>query len=288
MLVYIRRVTFLGMQNQAYRPQGITVSYDQAKAEHILIIDVRAEREYVAGHIPDAISLPLTKILQVAGDDYKLSKTFGSFGIGHDTQCVFYDDAFGAVASRVAMALESVGGRASLLDVTYTTWRRDHTPNMGEPRRLDPVTFSIVDRSSLDTMLTDIKDVKTVSESNDTSNDILLDARERLNFLSGHIPGAINMPYTMFKDAENDKILRTPDDLSRIFKNRGLDPNRPIRIITYCGSSGTLSGLVYYALKQAGFASISMYANSFREWNSQEGRAVEVQEDANYWDLSAE
>ncbi|MYB29687.1 MAG: sulfurtransferase [Cenarchaeum sp. SB0663_bin_5] len=288
MLVYIRRVTFLGMQNQAYHPQGITISYDQAKAEHILIIDVRAEREYVAGHIPDAISLPLTKILQVAGDDYKLSKTFGSFGIGHDTQCVFYDDAFGAVASRVAMALESVGGRASLLDVTYTIWRRDHTPNMGEPRRLDPITFLMADRSSLDTMLTDIKDVKAVTESNDSSNDILLDARERLNFLSGHIPGAINMPYTMFKDAENDKILRTPDDLSRIFKNRGLDPNRPIRIITYCGSSGTLSGLVYYALRQAGFASISMYANSFREWNSQEGRAVEVQEDANYWDLSAE
>lgn len=275
------------MQNQTHHPQGITVSYDQEMSKHMIIVDVRAEREYVAGHIPDAISLPLTKILQVAGDDHKLSKTFGSFGIGPDTQCVFYDDAFGAVASRVAMALESVGGHASLLDVTYTTWRREHTPTIGEIRRLDPVTFSMVGRS-VDTMLTDIKDVKTVAESNGTSNDILLDARERLNFLSGHIPGAINMPYTMFKDAENDKILRTPDDLNRIFKNRGLDPNRPIRIITYCGSSGTLSGLVYYALRQAGFASISMYANSFREWNAQEDRAVEVQEDANYWDLSAE
>ncbi|MXX20602.1 MAG: sulfurtransferase [Cenarchaeum sp. SB0665_bin_23] len=271
------------MTQQQFHKSGVAIPYEQASTDDaILIVDVRSKREYEDGHIPDAINIPLAKILQ-AGDG--LGKTFGSFGVGPKTHCVFYDDAYGAVASRAAMALEAIGGRASLLDVTYTVWRSEYLPATGAADKVESTTFEVEPTQPAGRMLTDIDDVEDVV---DTGSSILLDARERLNYLSGHIPGAINMPYTMFKDAENNKILRAPDDLSRIFKNRGLDPNKPIRIITYCGSAGTLSGLVYYALRQAGFTQISMYANSFREWNTQERRAVEVQEDANYWDLSAE
>lgn len=270
-------------QQQSHQPTGVTISFKQASADDaMLIVDVRAEREYIEDHVPDAINIPLAKILQ-AGDG--LGEMFGSFGIGPETHCVFYDDAYGAVASRAAMALEAIGGQASLLDVTYTVWKSNNIPTTEVSGKVEPVTFEVESDLQIDRMLTDIGDVENVVG---TGNSILLDARERLNYLSGHIPGAINMPYTMFKDAENNKILRAPDDLSRIFKNRGLDPNKPIRIITYCGSAGTLSGLVYYALRQAGFARISMYANSFREWNVQERRTIEIQEDANYWDLSAE
>ena len=271
---------------QSCTQSDVTVSYEQAVTDDaILIVDARSAREYAAGHIPGAASLPLAD-LQRAADDRGLADVFGAAGICNDTECVFYDNAYGAVASRVAMSLESVGGRARLLDVTYAVWKKDHAPGDAACSP-DPVVFDIRTPSAAGGILTGIADVEQAAGSND-GGCMLLDARERLNYLSGHIPGAVNMPYHMFRDLENCKILRSPGDLKRIFENRGLDADKPVRIITYCGSAGTLSGLVYYALRRAGFANVSMYANSFREWNALEGRAVEAQQDATYWDLSAE
>ena len=277
---------------QAHNLPGVTVSYEQAAADDALqIVDTRSAREYDAGHVPGAASLPLADVIRAA-DEGELGRIFGAVGAGNQTGCVFYDDAHGAVAARVAMALESIGGRALLLDVTYSVWKKAHASAVStvahEP---EPAEFEAVRAPSTGGILTGIGDVERAAAASDGANEggaVILDARERLNYLSGHIPGAINMPYTMFRDLENDRILRPPGDLRRIFENRGLDAGKQVRIITYCGSAGTLSGLVYYALRQAGFANISMYANSFREWKAREERAVEVQQDATYWDLSAE
>ena len=121
---------------------------------------------------------------------------------------------------------------------------------------------------------------KTAKEQ---SNKVLVDSRERLNFLTEHIPGAKNIPYTML--GSNGTILRKPDELKRFMENRGLSSES--EFITYCGSVGTLSGLAYYALKLAGIRNVKLYAKSFREWKSL-GKPKEEFKDANYWDLSGE
>lgn len=271
---------------QSHSLQGVVASYAHiATDDTVRITDTRAAREYAAGHIPGAISLPLADVLGAA-DDSGLRRVFGDVGIGADTRCMFYDDAYGAVASRAAMALESVGGSAGLLDVTYSAWKRGHAFS-DKPRNPKPVEFTPGTPLAGEGILADIDTVGRAAKAGPDSA-VILDARERLNYLSGHIPGAVNMPYHMFRDLENGKILLPPADLRRMFGNRGLDADKPIKIITYCGSAGTLSGLAYYALRHAGFRDVSMYANSFREWKEREEKAVEVQEDATYWDLSAE
>jgi thiosulfate/3-mercaptopyruvate sulfurtransferase len=112
---------------------------------------------------------------------------------------------------------------------------------------------------------------------------ILIDNRERLNFLEQHIPGAISLPYRTL--ASNDKILRSKEDMKRLLDNRGVTGDS--EIITYCGSVGTLSGLAYYALKSAGLSNAKLYVRSFKEWKNLQ-KPTEKQEDASYWDLSAE
>ena len=67
---------------------------------------------------------------------------------------------------------------------------------------------------------------------------ILVDSRERLNFLTEHIPGAKNIPYTML--GSNEGILRKPKEIKRFIENRGISMDS--EIITYCGSV-YLSGL---------------------------------------------
>jgi thiosulfate/3-mercaptopyruvate sulfurtransferase len=50
---------------------------------------------------------------------------------------------------------------------------------------------------------------------------------------------------------------------------------------------GTLSGLAYYALKSVGLSNAKLYVRSFKEWKNLQ-KPTEKQEDASYWDLSAE
>ena len=73
--------------------------------------------------------------------------------------------------------------------------------------------------------------------------------------------------------------------MKRLFENRGITEKS--KVITYCGSVGTLSGLAYYALKSVGIDNVRLYVRSFKEWKSLK-KPTEQQPDANYWDLSAE
>jgi len=93
----------------------------------------------------------------------------------------------------------------------------------------------------------------------------------------------MNIPYRML--ASPDNILRPKEELKRLIQNRNIPSDA--EVITYCGSVGTLSGLGYYALKSIGMENVKLYVRSFKEWKSLE-KPIERQNDANYWDLSAE
>jgi thiosulfate/3-mercaptopyruvate sulfurtransferase len=122
-----------------------------------------------------------------------------------------------------------------------------------------------------------------LENAKEKDNVVLIDNRERLNFLEQHIPGSINIPYRTL--ATDGKILRTKESMKNLLKNRGIPEDA--EIITYCGSVGTLSGLAYYALKSIGIPNVKLYVNSFKEWKKLE-KPIGKQENAAYWDLSAE
>jgi len=199
-------------------------------------------------------------------------------GIDDETPVVVYDDTFGALASRVAWTLEYLGhSDVTLLETTYSNWKSIGLES-------DSVTPEIQNKEHSMKLRPDILATSDYLEDAKTRDDvILIDNRERLNFLEQHIPGAINLPYRTL--ATTDKILRSKDDMKRLLENRGVTGDS--EIITYCGSVGTLSGLAYYALKSVGLPNAKLYVRSFKEWKNLQ-KPTEKQEDANYWDLSAE
>ncbi|MEO0254429.1 MAG: rhodanese-like domain-containing protein [candidate division WOR-3 bacterium] len=82
---------------------------------------------------------------------------------------------------------------------------------------------------------------------------LLIDAREREEYLKGHIKGAINIPYTEFYS----------DPLNFISI---LDMNK--KIIIYCdGGFCELSFKLAELLKEAGFKELTIYTGGFYEWN---------------------
>jgi thiosulfate/3-mercaptopyruvate sulfurtransferase len=241
------------------------------------IVDVRKEEEYREGHIPTAVSLPLAQVLSKDSPE-SIVQILENIGVSDKLPVIVYDDTFGALGARVAWTFQYVGHtNTSLLEVTFSKWR-----NLGLEIEKKVNTYpKTAHHININQEI--YADAAYVEGAKESDNKVLVDSRERLNFLNEHIPGAKNIPYTMLGSDGN--ILRKPSEIKRFIENRGLSSDS--EYITYCGSVGTLSGLTYYALKLAGIKNVKLYAKSFREWKSL-GKPKEEFRDANYWDLSAE
>ena len=258
-----------------------TVSVDtvrsKIKDDALRLVDVRREEEYNQGHIPNAVNLQLASLL--SGDTPESAvKLFEDIGIGDNTKVIVYDDTFGALASRIAWTLQYIGHKnVALLEVTYSQWKELGLKTNQEKPNIKPAKHSL--NLNSDIMAT----AEYLEGVNEKDNVVLIDNRERLNYLEQHIPGSINIPYRTL--ATDGKILRTKESMKSLLKNRGISENA--EIITYCGSVGTLSGLAYYALKSIGIPNVKLYVNSFKEWKKLE-KPIGKQENAAYWDLSAD
>src|ERR671923_1110669 len=242
------------------------------------VVDVRKEEEYKQGHIPTAVSLPLAQVLSKDSPE-GIVGILERIGVSDKLPVIVYDDTFGALAARVAWTFQHVGHtNSSLLEVTFSRWKDLGLEIENQTYTYPRATHHLNINQEIHA------DVSYVENAKESTNKILIDSRERLNFLTEHIPGAKNIPYTMIGLA-NGSILRDPKEIKRLIDNRGISADS--EVITYCGSAGTLSGLTYYALKLAGIKNVKLYSKSFREWKAL-GKPKEEFRDANYWDLSAE
>lgn len=259
----------------------ITTDVDSLRSEiqdkSVRVIDVRREDDYKQNHIPTAVNLPLANLLSDDSPE-RVLKLVSAMGIDDETPVVVYDDTFGALASRVAWTLEYLGhSKVSLLETTFSQWKLLGLENDNKIPEIQHKEHSIHLKPEI------LATFDYLETSKDKPNVILIDNRERLNYLEQHIPGAINLPYRTL--ATQDTILRSKVDMKRLLDNRRILTDS--EIITYCGSVGTLSGLAYYALKSVGMPNVKLYVRSFKEWKGLE-KPVAKQHDAHYWDLSAE
>ena len=262
------------------------------RKKSVRIVDVRRVEDYLTEHIPGAVSLPLARVLENDQPE-KIISFLEELGISDNTPVVVYDDTFGALAARVAWSFQYVGhDNAALLEMTFKQWKEIGLETEKQQRTFPRAKHSLNIREDIYVDASYVEAAGTTSNNNNNNNTstiskpnntLLVDSRERLNYLTEHIPGARNIPYTMV--GSEDSILRKAEDLKRLIENRGITNDS--EIITYCGSVGTLSGLTYYALKLAGFKNVKLYPKSFKEWKAL-GKPKEEFKDATYWDLSAE
>ena len=250
------------------------------RKKSVRIVDVRRTEDYNKEHIPTAVSLPLARVLENDKPE-KIVVILEELGISDSTPVVVYDNTFGALAARVAWTFQYVGHEnTSLLEMTFNQWKEIGLETEKQQRNFPKANHSLNIKKDI---YVDASYVEAATSKLQPNKVVLVDSRERLNYLTEHIPGARNIPYTMV--GSEDSILRNAEELKRLVANRGI--TNDAEIITYCGSVGTLSGLTYYALKRAGFRNVKLYPKSFKEWKAL-GKSKEEFKDANYWDLSAE
>jgi rhodanese-related sulfurtransferase/DNA-binding transcriptional ArsR family regulator len=85
--------------------------------DDVVILDVRPEAEYRAGHIPGAVSLPPALLEERAGDVPAVAEVVAYC---RGPYCVYADDAVRLLRAR--------GVRAKRLDVGFPEWRRAGRP----------------------------------------------------------------------------------------------------------------------------------------------------------------
>lgn len=195
------------------------------------------------------------------------------WGIHPSINVVVYDDAGGAMAARLWWLLRWVGHeRVSLLDGGWQAWQQAGFPlsqDLPAPRR--PSDFDYRRLASL---------TRQVDAGGIEKGDyLLLDAREPARYrgevepidpVAGHIPGALNLPFSANLDGEGK--FKTETELrERIAALIGEDPGRDV--VCYCGSGVTACHNIL-ALILAGYSEPMLYPGSWSEWINDSDREV--------------
>jgi thiosulfate/3-mercaptopyruvate sulfurtransferase len=261
-----------------------------ADPDVVILHVARQKADYEAGHIPGARFLALSQITvtrdHVANElppVEELQRVLESLGVGDKTRVILYGELQGLLAARTWFTLDYLGhgDRAALLDGGLEKWRAEARPLSKEEPQVKPASFTPRVQPGVIVHLAQVRDLSWEAQKPDSSV-VLIDARPADDYLGGrqaegvsrpgHIPGAINLPWSNALEGKDDLQLLPAPELRQLFKSAGATPGK--KVVTYC-RTGVMSSYAYFMAKYLGY-DVSMYDGSFQEWSNTAGTKVEV------------
>jgi thiosulfate/3-mercaptopyruvate sulfurtransferase len=241
------------------------------------------EAAYRAGHIPGALFLHIDRDLSgtTTGSNGRhplptqadFAATLSRIGVDTTTQVVAYDQNAGMWASRLWWMLRWVGhARAAVLDGGLDKWIAEGRPVSTEVPQPHPARFE--PKSSSFAVGTD-QILATLGNGSLT----VLDARaperyrgdmEPIDKVAGHIPGALNRPYTSNLSADGG--FKSAQALRHEFEAQ-LGGRAPATVVHQCGSGVTACHNAL-AMEVAGLHGSRLYPGSWSEWSADPSRPV--------------
>ena len=241
----------------------------------------RAYREaHIAGaqyaHLEEDLSAPAVPggARHPLPEPERLAQLFSHWGITAGTQLVVYDNSGGAIAARLWWLARWLSHRrVAVLDGGWEKWLAEARPVSMDAPRLPGGHFATAVQTNMVVDAATIERLRTLQEWR------LLDARARERFLglqepidriAGHVPGAVNLPYT--RNLDGNGCLRSAAELKHAFENVTGDVASD-HIACMCGSGVTACHLLL-AMEHAGLHGARLYAGSWSEWISDGRRPV--------------
>jgi thiosulfate/3-mercaptopyruvate sulfurtransferase len=233
----------------------------------------KGREEFRQAHIPGArffdidalsdLSNPLPHMLPGAG---AFGRAMEEIGIGSDERIVVYDHSPLRTAARGWFMLRHFGAsQVAILDGGFAKWLAEARPvESGEPEARN-VRFEAAGRQG---------EIVTKKEILGGLELALIDARGAARFegaepdprpgvAPGHIPGALNLAYSALYN--EDGTFKTREELMRLFKRAGADPQEPFA--ASCGSGVTANSLIF-AAHLLGNDEARLYDGSWSEWGA--------------------
>lgn len=259
--------------------------------ENLIILDARAGKDvyenYLNKHIKAARFIDLDKDLAEIGENAafggrhplpeikKFAETLSHLGILENNHLVIYDDKNGSnAAARAWWMLKAFGfENVQVLDGGFQNAEKEGVEfSSGEE------SFEKTELIQKENWLLPVSDLETVENELTNQSSTVVDVRdsyryrgesEPIDLVAGHIPGAINIPFSENLD-ENGNFL-SPEILREKYSK--LLEGKPENLIIHCGSGVTACHTIL-ALDYAGFKIPNLYVGSWSEWSRREGKEI--------------
>ncbi|MDB5941570.1 MAG: 3-mercaptopyruvate sulfurtransferase (Rhodanese-like protein)-like protein [Ramlibacter sp.] len=248
------------------------------------------QEQYRKGHIPGAVYAGLDTALSDPGvvdadgthhphpdaesggrhplpSREKFAMWLSGVGFGNAMQAVVYDRNGANYCGRLWWMLKWAGhGAVAVLDGGLQAWQAAGGAVTGEE---EPAHFQA--NFALGPPLRRLATTADVERGLDSTDQVLVDARaaprfrgeiEPLDPVAGHIPGALNRPFSQNMDA--DGRFKPAAQLRSEFEQL-LAGRDPAAVVHHCGS-GVSAVPNVIAMELAGFAPTALYAGSWSEW----------------------
>ncbi|MBI2748871.1 MAG: sulfurtransferase [Burkholderiales bacterium] len=250
------------------------------------------EAQYAEAHIPGAVYAHLDQHLSAAKDPATgkaapgtsasggrhplptreaFAAWLGSVGFDNTLQAVVYDRQGANYCGRLWWMLKWAGHEnVAVLDGGLQAWQAAGGATQSDaPTPTSAVNFALAPEK---TALTTIKTVaERLGRSTGDQAQTLIDARgaprfrgevEPLDPVAGHIPGALNRPFT--QNIASDGRFKPADQLKAEFLAL-LGGRNPASVVHHCGS-GVSAVPNIIAMEVAGLGRTALFAGSWSEW----------------------
>ncbi|MDQ1856712.1 sulfurtransferase [Chryseobacterium sp. WLY505] len=260
-------------------------------AENLILLDARTGKDikqnYLEKHIRGARFIDLDKDLAEIGEDAafggrhplpsveKFAETLSDLGISEEAHIVVYDDKNASnAAARAWWMLRSFGlEKVQVLDGGMQAAEKAGLEFSSGEEKFDKAALIKKNHWSLP-----VSSLEVVENELTNDSSTVVDVRdayrykgesEPIDLIAGHIPGAINIPFSENLD-ENGNFL-SPEILKEKYSK--LLQNKPEHLIIHCGSGVTACHTIL-ALDYAGFPIPALYVGSWSEWSRREGKEI--------------
>ena len=250
--------------------------------EDMIILDARAgladpeagRVAYEEGHIKGAQFVSMEEVMTGQGNKHegrhplpsldKFVEDMKAFGVGDSSTLVIYDDGDLAMAGRLWWLLRYIGKeKVYLLEGGINKWKANGlelTKEVEKPKRSKSLTLK-VDQS----IIANIDDVKRAIKDDSVA---IVDSRsyvrysgqeEPLDRIPGHIPSALNFPWT---DVVVNATIMDLDKLEAHYE----ELKKYDEIIVHCGSG--ITGTVNFLLMEELGIRSKLFPGGYSEWVS--------------------
>lgn len=254
-------------------------------SSEVVLIDARAganaEENYRNEHLKSSRYIDLNKDLAAVekkpanGGRHplpsleKFAEILSKLGISPQSHIIIYDDKNGSnAAARFWWMLKSIGHqKVQVLNGGLQAAIKAGFETSSKIENIEPTEKYPLTKWNLA-----VADIEEVEKARNNSQNIVIDVRDKnrfdgltepLDLIAGHIPGAINVPFS--ENLNEDGFYKSSEVLAEKYAEI-LGNVKPENVIVHCGS-GVTACHTLLAMDYAGIEIPKLYVGSWSEWS---------------------